>query len=107
MYEGKIYLSLNQVFGGGGALIRRLEASDLLRKPRREIRKVAPKLWPNITEHKVFDINDSDPEAPEPCCGDSDSEPERPARYNNEDMDKWDGDHRWIYDEYLLEGASV
>mmetsp|Transcript_87734 Transcript_87734/g.174130 ORF Transcript_87734/g.174130 Transcript_87734/m.174130 type:complete len:719 (+) Transcript_87734:32-2188(+) len=105
VYEGKIYRSILQSFGGGGWLIRRLQASALLRAPRQTIRRTAPKLWPNITEHKVFDRNDPDPEAAKPICGGREVS-ERPVKYNEEDRDRWDGDCRWIWDPYLWEGAE-
>jgi len=105
VHEDKIYRLLKAVFGGGGWLVRRLQTSALLRRPRREIRRVAPELWPNITEHKTFDLNDSDPDAPKPCCGGHEPS-QRPARYNKEDMDRWDGDPRWIHDDFLKDGGG-
>lgn len=106
VYQGRIYRGLSQNFGGGGWLIRRLEVTAMLRAPRKEIRRLAPKLWPNLTEHKVFDINDPDPDAPKPICG-GNQKSVRPLQYNEDDRDKWDGDCRWIWDAYLWEGLEM
>lgn len=106
VYADKIYRGLTQNFGEGGWLIRRLQISTICFAPRQAIRRTAPKLWPNLTEHKVFDINDPDPDAPKPICGGK-KKSVRPLKYNEEDRDRWDGDCRWMWDDYLWEGCEM
>lgn len=85
VHGSKVYRSLVHCTSDHNVRIRRLEASAMLRQPRSQIRKVAPQLWPKAEQMQ---------------------KDERPLHYEEKDRDIYDGNIRWIWDEWLWEGIE-
>jgi len=95
VHQGKVYRRLCRTDFREAVLIRRLAVSDQLRAGRSHLRLAAPRIWPNLTEARVYDIDEKGPDY-FGACGAA-----RPRFCHEEDRDKWDGNSRWLQDEWL------
>lgn len=93
VHNGKIYKSLHRTDYTEEVLIRRLQVSAELRQRRSQIRAQAPLLWPDLDENRYERGINPDSAVP-------------PSFHHEEDMDKWDGDCRWLKDEWLWQGPA-
>jgi len=95
IHQNKIYRSLECRDYMHYVHIRRLQSSAMLRQPRSEILKTAPRLWPKIDESgRLVEEGVS-------------STDNFPLHHNEEHRDTWDGDARLIWDEWLWEGVDT
>jgi len=95
VHQGKVYRRLCRTDYTEEVLIRRLEISDQLRQGRSSLRRTATRIWPNITENGRWDIGEKGPDYY------GVDTPARPRLCHEEDRDKWDGNSRWLHDEWL------
>ena len=95
VHSGSVYRSLVRTNDTEEVLIRRLQVSAELRRPRSGIRATAPKLWPNITEQRVYPAElDPGPQI-------------APTYYHDSHRDKWDGNIMWLSDDWLWEDCPL
>ncbi|CAE7642516.1 unnamed protein product [Symbiodinium necroappetens] len=91
VHSGSVYRSLVRTNDTEEVLIRRLQISAELRRPRSDIRATAPKLWPSITEQRIYHA--------ELAFGPQIA----PTYYHDSHRDKWDGNVMWLSDDWLWE----
>ncbi|CAE7395589.1 Rad54b [Symbiodinium natans] len=102
VHNDKMYRPLRQTDYREGLLVRRLQLSPDLRQGRSRIRDTAPALWPSINENRVRDAAFVDNPDLYLCA-----RALRPARYYEEDRDRWDGNPRWLGDGWLWQNTEI